>query len=81
MNGIGPVIFCRTLGNGFRVFINPVKRPVAFLLIAMPLILWDLLMLVLDLALTLIVAGFQLIKFIVMFISNVRSEAKRTGEL
>ena len=81
MNGIGPVIFCRNLGNGFRVFINPVKRPVAFLLIAMPLILWDLLMLVLDLALTLIVAAFQLIKFIVMFISNVRSEAKRTGEL
>ncbi len=81
MGSIGPVIFCRNLGNGFRVFINPVKKPVAFLLIAMPLLLWDMLMLVLDIVLTLIVGAFQLIKFIATFIPNVKAEAKRTGEL
>jgi len=58
---IGPLIFTRNLGSGFRLWLNPVKRPVAFILLGMPFVLWDILMLLLDLAWCLVQVAYHLI--------------------
>lgn len=39
---IGPIIFTKNLGGGFRLWLNPIKRPVAFIFLGMPLIVLEL---------------------------------------
>ena len=68
---IGPLIFTRNLGSGFRLWLNPVKRPVAFLLLGMPFILWDILMLALDCVWLLLKASFYFAQSLYFFISAI----------
>tara|TARA_R110000796_G_scaffold66204_10_gene152481 strand:+ start:1053 stop:1295 length:243 start_codon:yes stop_codon:yes gene_type:complete len=38
----GPIIFTKNLGGGFRLFLNPIKRPIPFMLLGMPLIIAEI---------------------------------------
>jgi len=38
----GPIIFHKNLGGGFRVFLNPVKAPIPFILLGVPLMVAEL---------------------------------------
>jgi hypothetical protein len=38
----GPIIFTKNLGGGFRLFLNPIKRPIPFILLGMPLIIAEI---------------------------------------
>ena len=65
---IGPLIFTKNLGSGFRLWLNPIKRPVAFLLMGMPFILWDILMLALDCVWLLLKASFYFAQSLYYFV-------------
>lgn len=73
---IGPLIFTKNLGSGFRLWLNPVKRPFAFLFLGMPFILWDILMLALDCVWLLLKASFYFAQSLYYFVKYITLTAK-----